>query len=139
VATINDLADGIEARLATVSGLHGSSEWQNTPNPPAVLILVQSGPEAAAFDTLHQVTFRLLVLVTLANGIAKAQRQLHQFMDASGTYSIKAALDGDDSLGSVAQYCLTEGMLWRDEHQYEINTVNYWGASLENLVVYYDA
>lgn len=134
MATLNQIADGIEARLATISGLRGSSEFKETVNPPAAIALV-TDVRPSTFDTRHEATFRVLVVVTLAGGMGKASRALKPYMSPSGAPSIFAALEGDATLGGVAESVLLGEAHWSSEGIWEWGTVAYWGAALENVTV----
>jgi hypothetical protein len=136
MATIVELADGIEERLTTISGLRGSSEWQDTVNPPVAMPLV-TDIRALTFDASWRATFRILVIAGGMSqmGIGRASRALKAYMAPSGAQSIIAALDGDTTLGGVSDTIVLDAAMWGEEREYEINGVRYWGAPLENIVV----
>jgi hypothetical protein len=136
MATVVELSDGIEERLSTISGLRGSSEWQDTINPPAAMPLL-SDVRALTFDAVWRATFRILVVSGGLSqmGIGKASRALKAYMAPSGTESIIAALEGDLTLGGVAETVILDATNWGEEREYQINGVAYWGAPLEGLQI----
>jgi hypothetical protein len=136
MATIVELSDGIEERLATISGLRGSSEWQDTVNPPVAMPLV-TNISADTFDTRWTATFRILVIAggLPQMGIGRASRALKAYMSPSGNSSIIAALEGDVTLGGVAETVVLDAANWGEEREYVIGSIPYWGAPLENVEV----
>ena len=136
MATLVQLSDGIETRLATISGLRGSSEWQDTVNPPVAMPLVTE-VRADTFDTRFTATFRILVIVGGLSqmGIGRASRALKAYMSPSGASSIWAALEGDVTLGGVAETVVLDAAAWGEEREYQIGSIAYWGAPLENIEV----
>ena len=137
---IVSISDGIEARLATISGLHGSSEWQDTPNPPCAIPLV-TRVQFDTFATRYTVIFRVLMLSGGISqmGMGKASRALKAYLEPVGTYSILAALDGDTTLGGEAEAIILDAAYWDQEREHLINGIAYWGAPLENIEVLFTA
>lgn len=137
MVAINNLSDGLEARLATITGLHPSSEWKENVETPGALIF----PPAVVFDTfdgVYTVTFRILVFVNISAGMGQAARSLNSYMDTSGSTSITAAIAADRTLGSAADDVEITAMRWTGERAgfVEMGNVTYWGAYLENIPVY---
>lgn len=136
MATVIEVSDYIETRLKTISGLRASDGIQDTVNPPAAMPLV-TRVEAATFDTRWDVTFRILVISggLSGMGLANASRALKTYMAPSGSASILAALDQHVDADGIESIDIG-GAFWDQEREYLINGVAYWGAPLENVVVY---
>ena len=108
--TINDLADGLETRLQAVSGLHLYSEIDEHPHEPSAGILFDGrtrddagGGQIARFSVEVGVS-------SDDRGWSQAVRLLRTFMDARGAASIEAALDGDQTLGGIADWTAVTGV-----------------------------
>lgn len=141
MASVNSIADGLEARLATITGLQVSSEWKDQPNPPAAIVLEDSPfDQQTTFGGRFNLTFRVLVLVNLGAGIAKAARTLRPYLDTTGTSSIRAAIDGDTTLSGIAEDIDLSQAQWQQVGFQtlggDVNAVQYWGAVLRPIVVY---
>lgn len=137
MVSINSLSDGLQTRLATIDGLHPSSEWKENVETPGALIF----PPSVVFDTfdgVYTVTFRLLVFVSIAPGIGNAARALNSYMDTSGSTSITAAIAADRTLGGAADDVEITAMRWSGERAgfQMMGGVEYWGAYLENIPVF---
>lgn len=97
------IADGLQARLATISGLRAYSEWPDQLNVPAGIVLPgEPFLEDATFDGNYDATYDLLLLVNKASGDVRGTRALYAYMASTGTLSVRAALDGDTTLGGAA-------------------------------------
>ena len=136
MVAVNDVTDGLQARLATISGLHPSSEWRDVIETPGALIFPPTIVQDT-FDGSFQMTFRLLVFVNISQGIGPAARALNSFMDTAGASSITAAIAADRTLGGTADDVEITASRWTGERAgfVEIDNVTYWGAYLENIVV----
>lgn len=137
MADVNEIADGIETRLATISGLQVASEWKDQPNPPAAIVLPDSPfDEQTTFSGRFTYRFRVLVITSTAPGVAKAVRALNPYLNTSGATSIRAAIDADTTLGGIAEDIALDGAVWDEVGFIEWNGVTYWGAFLRNIEVY---
>jgi len=102
VATVGDLAKGLQRRGETISGLRCYDIMSPKPEPPALCV---SGPVRWTYDeTMEGVwrpVFELWLYVNPAN-LVDAQRQLFAYVAPSGRQSVPAALYADTSLGDTA-------------------------------------
>ena len=137
MVAVNDVTDGLQTRLATISGLHPSSEWRDVLEVPGALVF----PPSIVQDTLdgnYTMTFRLLVFVGISDGIGNAARALNTYMDTAGSTSITAAIAADRTLGNAADDVEPTAMRWDGSRAgfVVIDDATYWGAYLENITVY---
>lgn len=105
MTTMTELRAGLATRLATISGLRASATLPDQPQPPQAVIY----PDRITFDQTFargcdQYDFIVQVIV---GRIAErtAQNSLDKFCDPSGATSIKAAIEGDPTLGGKAFDC----------------------------------
>lgn len=102
-ATVNQVATGLATRLATISGLRTYTYQPEQLNPPF------------AFPTLNRITYHRAFnggdvvmdwTVTVIVG-RYTDRTAHSLLDSylsySGASSIRAAIEGDTTLGGVVQ------------------------------------
>lgn len=118
MGSITDVRAGIKTRLATITGLNTYALIPMTPNLPAALVM----PRTIEFDESMArgsdlLTFDVLVLVT--ESITElAQSQLDPYLAGSGAQSIKAAIEGDTTLGGAADWTRVTGVSAYGDIQY---------------------
>ena len=102
---MTNLRTGLATRLATISGLRTSATLPDQPQPPQAVVY----PDRVTYDTAlgrgsDEYTFVVLVIV---GRIAErsAQTSLDAYCNPSGGTSIKAAIEGDPTLGGNALDC----------------------------------
>lgn len=102
MASVADLARGLQRRCETISGLHCYDVMHPSPQAPAVCV---EGPVRWTYDETMdgawRPVFNLHVYFNPAN-LPDAQRQLFAYVAPTGRQSIPAAIYGDPSLGGVA-------------------------------------
>lgn len=100
--------DGIKVRLATISGLLALDRWPDRLIPPCGIVI----PEEVTFDNTFGrggdgslFTVRIVVGRVVDDA---AQDAIDAYMAGSGASSVKAAIEGDTSLGSSVDTCRVE-------------------------------
>lgn len=105
MATMAQLRTALAARLATISGLRTSAVLPDQPQPPQAVLY----PDRVIYDTAmgRGSDEYLFIVLVIVGRIAErnAQTSLDTYCDPSGSTSIKAAVEGDRSLGGVALDC----------------------------------
>ncbi len=101
-ATVSQVADGIKTRLQTISGLRVFSYQPEQLNPPVAYPSLNSVSYHKAFGGGDvQMDWSILVIVgRYLDRVAHAN--LDGFLSYSGATSIRAAIEGDLTLGGVA-------------------------------------
>lgn len=128
MATLGQVRDGLQTRLATISGLRTHATWPDTVNPPAALVR----PLGSTFDQRYgngTVIHFEIVLVLQLGTLRTAQDALDAYLDPSGASSIVAAIEGDRTLGGYADTLAVLG--WHDYGGLEIGTVAYLGVKFD--------
>ena len=110
MASITNIRTGLATRLATITGLRTSATMPDLPNPPVAIVI----PDNISFDDTFQrgmdtLTFRIFLVVGRADE-RTAQNSLDGFCATSGASSIKAAVEGDRTLGGAAFDCRVTNM-----------------------------
>jgi hypothetical protein len=105
MASISSIRSGLATRLATITGLRTAATIPDSPNPPIAIVI----PDSINFDdTFHRgmdtLNFKILVIVGRADE-RTAQNSIDGFCATSGSSSIKAAIEGDKTLGGTAYDC----------------------------------
>ena len=103
--TVSAIRTGLATRLATISGLRTSAYVPDDPNPPVAIVI----PQAVTFDStfaraMDEYEFSILVLVGRVSD-RMAQSNMDAYCNPSGASSIKAAVEGDKTLGGAAFDC----------------------------------
>ena len=103
MATFSSIRDGLKTRLATISGVTVYDTVPDFLDPPAIII--------APFNTLNfdttmargADTYEIPVILYIQRvNAASAQDSLDAFLASSGGSSVKAAIEGDLTLGGAA-------------------------------------
>lgn len=129
MASIAAIRDGLKTRLATVTGLYTHDTVPDAVNPPAAIVGL---PTTVAYDFTFRAattrfTFPVRVLVGRA-AEAEAQDKLDGYLSADGATSIRAAIDGDPTLGGVASTSRVTAATGLGV--YEVGATPYLGADL---------
>lgn len=110
MASITNIRSGLATRLATITGLRTAATMPDNPNPPIAIVI----PDNINFDNAFQrgmdtLTFRIFLVVGRADE-RTAQNSLDAYCATTGTSSIKAAIEGDKTLGGSAYNCRVTDM-----------------------------
>ena len=103
MSSLVELREGLAARMATISGLRTSATVPDAPRPPIAIVM----PERVVYDLnanrgADTFFFTIMLIVGRADD-RSAQNQLDAFLVGNG--SIKAAIEGDRTLGGAANTC----------------------------------
>jgi len=108
-ATVSQAAAGLATRLATVSGLRTSSFQPEQLNPPQAFPVLTNVEYHRAMNG-GDVRMSFDVIVIVGRYVDRlAHSRLDDYLSYSGASSIRAALEGDRTLGGVAQTLHVEG------------------------------
>jgi hypothetical protein len=122
----DDIRSGLATRLATITGLRVATEQPDNPNPPIAIVV----PVGTSYDDtfgrgMDTTTFTILVMVGRA-AERYAQRKLDSYCNTTGATSIKAAIEGDKTLGGKVFDCRVTEM--RNYGQISVGDVTYLGC-----------
>lgn len=133
MATLSNLRSGLATRLATISGLRTSATIPDQPMPPQAIVY----PERVSYDTAlgrgsDEYTFVVMVIV---GRVAErtAQTSLDGYCNPSGNLSIKAAIEGDPTLGGNALDCRVTEM--RGQSSLALGDITYVTAEFVVTVI----
>lgn len=110
-ATVSQVANGLKARLATISGLRTFSFQPEQVNPPVAFPVLESIDYHKAFGGGDvRMSFTIIVIVgRYVDRVAHAN--LDGFLSFDGATSLRAAIEGDRTLGGVAQTLVMDSSL----------------------------
>jgi hypothetical protein len=105
MASVGEIRTGLATRLATITGLRTSALMPDNPNPPVAIVI----PDSINFDdTFHRgmdtLNFRVFIIVGRVDE-RTAQNSIDGYCATSGSLSVKAAIEGDKTLGGKAYDC----------------------------------
>jgi hypothetical protein len=110
-ATVSQVADGLKARLATVTGLRTFSYQPEQVNPPVAFPVLESIDYHKAFGG-GNVQMRFTIIVIVGRYLDRvAHANLDGFLSYDGATSLRAAIEGDRTLGGVAQTLVMDSSL----------------------------
>lgn len=118
MASVTQIRQGIATRLATISGLRVHAFVVGDVAPPAAVVIPGDPGRKNAMAIAYDATmgrgsddFLFTVLLLVANKVERAsQEALDTYLAGSGASSIKAAIEGEDSLGGVAHFTRVVGV-----------------------------
>lgn len=107
-ATLTEVRNGIKARLATIAGLSAYAIEPPSPKYPAAWTFPL--PESEYDNDFDGKTlWRMQITVAVAaSELAHAQTNLDPYLAPQGTKSIRAAIEGDVTLGGVVDYAVVK-------------------------------
>jgi len=100
-ATITQVKQGLATRLATINGLRAFAYQPDQLNPPMALPTLDNVLYHKTMKTaLTEMTFTVTLIVCKADSRA-AQSQVDPYISATGSQSVRVAIEGDPTLGGV--------------------------------------
>lgn len=106
--TVTQIKDGLQTRLATISGLRAYAQQPDNVNAPFAWPMLESITYNGAMGgglVIH--TFQVSVVVGRA-AERSAQTALDGYLSYQGATSVRAAIEGDRTLGGVVQNLIVE-------------------------------
>jgi len=99
--TIKAVGEGIKTRLETISGLrvYAPTELKDSLEIPCALILPGTNEYVTAYDGSYDCVYRIVVVLAKAD-TPSAFNRIVDYVEPTGTKSIFAAIDGDNTLNS---------------------------------------
>lgn len=125
--TIEEIMLGIEIRLATISGLRTSEIDPDQINPPQAIVGV---PEISRYHaTMGMGRFEIEPTVTVLVSAALdrvGQLKLAGYANPTGATSVRAAIEGDKTLGGKVDDCYV--VSFRPLGRSEVGAIGYYGG-----------
>jgi hypothetical protein len=133
MTALTDLRTGLATRLATISGLRSSAYIPDNPQPPVAVVM----PGRIQYDTAFgrgsdEYSFTIMLIVGRVADRA-SQTTLDGYCESSGSRSVKAAIEGDRSLGGKALDCRVTEMT--SQGSLAIGDVTYHTAEFSVTVI----
>jgi hypothetical protein len=133
MTALTDLRTGLATRLATINGLRSSAYIPDNPTPPVAVVM----PGRITYDTAFgrgsdEYQFTIMLIVGRVADRA-SQTTLDGYCESSGTRSVKAAIEGDRSLGGKALDCRVTEMA--NQGSLAIGDVTYHTAEFNVSVI----
>jgi hypothetical protein len=129
MATLSSIRTALATRLQTADAtdLRVYERIAEGMQMPCVALLY-AGPVDGPYATFGGNAYDefTALLVTQANDLAKAQEYLDDYMSKSGSKSLQAAIEADQTLGGVVDFALFNG--WEEPGQVEFGDVQYHAA-----------
>jgi hypothetical protein len=128
MGSLADVRAGLKTRLATIAGLNAHATAPGSIVTPCAFVVPRT--PAIEFDETmgrgsDQLNFGIVLLVSRSTD-QLAQEHLDPYLAGSGSSSIKAAVEGDGTLGGVADWTRVSSVASYGD--IEIATISYLGA-----------
>lgn len=103
MASVSQIRAGLKTRLATISGLRAHDTWPGNFSPPGAIVMPVGGEYDQVMgdnpDTVYK--FEITVGVQLGK-YETAQDKVDEYVSPAGARSVRAAINGDRTLGGIA-------------------------------------
>lgn len=132
--TILQVMQGIETRLATITGLRVNDVIPDQINPPQAIVGVPPIPRYHA--TMQRGRFQLEPTVTVLVSAALdrvGQEALAEYANPTGAKSIITAIEADKTLGGVVDDCIVTS--FRPLGLEEVGLIGYYGGVFDLQVI----
>jgi hypothetical protein len=107
-ATISQIKSGLATRLATISGLRTFAYQPDQLNAPLAYPMVEQVLyHRTMFNGLNEIVFTVTVIVARPTE-RPAEASLDAYVSPTGASSIRAAIEGDRTLGGIVDDCQVE-------------------------------
>lgn len=129
---LSGIRSGIQTRLKTITALakRAHALWPDQITCPAALVKPLALEFSQSFAQATLVTFEVILLAAPAQaGFERGQTALDDYLDETGASSIKAAIEGDLTLGGTVDW--VHVARWRDYGIVDVNGVEYWGVTFD--------
>jgi hypothetical protein len=133
MTALTDLRTGLANRLTTITGLRSSAYIPDNPQPPVAVVM----PGRITYDTAFgrgsdEYQFTIMLIVGRVADRA-SQTTLDGYCESSGSRSVKAAIEGDRTLGGKALDCRVTEMT--NQGSLSIGDVTYHTAEFNVSVI----
>lgn len=133
MTALTDLRTGLANRLATINGLRSSSYIPDNPQPPVAIVMPGRIQYDQAFGRgSDEYQFTIMLIVGRVADRA-SQTNLDAYCASSGSASVKAAVEGDRTLGGKALDCRVTEMT--NQGSLAIGDVTYHTAEFSVTVI----
>jgi len=102
-ATVSQVATGLKSRLATISGLRTFDYQPEQVNPPVAYPVLNSVTYHRAFAGGDVEMFWSIFVIVGRYTDSRAFNDIDDYLAYSGAKSLRAAIEGDTTLGGVCQ------------------------------------
>lgn len=132
--TILQIMQGLEARLATISGLRTTEFIKDQMTPPFAMVGV---PEVTDYHQTYNSGYLTLsprIYVFTSAAVDRiGQAALAGYANPTGSTSVKAAVEAGPTLGGIVSQCVVKS--FRPLGVEEIGVMGYYGGVWETTVI----
>jgi hypothetical protein len=131
VTSISAVRDGLQTRLASISGMHAYDLVPGAIQLPAAI--VEPDEPVILFDSTmgrgSDELFFSVLLLALEGTLRTGQDKLDAYLATSGADSVKAAIEGDPTLGGIVSFAHVTSAEGYGE--YTFNELSYVGVKFK--------
>ncbi len=118
---------GVQGRLETIVGLRTDTGSSAQINPPQAIVAVPTIPSYHEAFANGKFRLDIEVAILVSNAYSRtADLMLAPYANPTGASSIKAAIEGDKSLGGVVDDCMV--VSFRPVSREEFGLIGYYGG-----------
>lgn len=128
MASLSALRAGLKTRLDTIAGLNAYAHRVDDIVSPAAVVLPETINYRETFDGKYSYVLVVQLFVEWGTSPAVAEDLMSDYLDSSGTSSVTAAIEADETLGGLADFAHVINM--RDYGKVEYAAVDYLACDL---------
>ena len=132
---LETIGTGLKTRLETISGLRvfAPNELPETiPEFPAGVIFPGDVKYHRSYDEAYEASFRLRIMIEKQD-LPTSMAKMIDYTEVTGTYSVKAAIEGERSLGGAAKDVIVKSS--SEIGSIDIGGINYLSTDFEITVI----
>ena len=111
MTTLDQVRDGLETRLKTISGLRVYDYRPDNVDYPAAVIFPPINADYRDDQGMGSFSVQFIVMLMVPSAIDRKQLDLYVFLDRTGSSSIFAAVEADRTLGGLSVDCRVSSAL----------------------------
>lgn len=128
------IMQGINTRLATITGLRTDAGIPDQINPPQAIVGVSAVPNYHEAFKHGLMRFDPTVTILVSKAYSRTSEiMLASYVDPTGATSIHAAIEADRTLGGVVDDCIVES--FRPMNAEEVGLIGYVGGVFQLRVL----
>lgn len=133
LATITEMMDGLDSRLANITALNHTAYMADQVNPPHAVVQVPDIDDYRETFTQGSVLVYFSVWLFVSAALDRVgQKSLAEFISPTGTNSIFAALESTSTAIANVNQVVVKG--FRNFNVEEVGQLNYYGGEFTVLV-----
>jgi hypothetical protein len=133
--SVNDVCESLAVAVATVPGLRAVGYIDDQVNPPQAQVFTREfDPRMTMGGSASRPVMLGVRIFVKRTDVRTAQRQLRNYMEQSGSSSVRAAIENSDNWNATVHYAEVTGI--GQPFEYETAAEVYWAVDFDVDVIW---